>query len=129
MTCQLNKRTGICLCLLCKNVEHLYIVAVKLSFHLTALEGSETRVTGLESPNLLPFSFSISLDIPTGSLVAVVGPVGSGKSSLLSAFLGETEKLEGLVAVKVHCKTKIFNFIQTGWEGERWRVSALAARL
>lgn len=41
------------------------------------------------------------MDIPIGSLVAVVGPVGSGKSSFLSAFLGETEKLEGLVAVKV----------------------------
>lgn len=36
-----------------------------------------------------------------GSLIAVVGPVGSGKSSLLSAFLGETEKLEGVAAVEV----------------------------
>ena len=44
------------------------------------------------------------MDIPLGSLVAVVGPVGCGKSSLLSAFLGETEKLEGLVAVKVKCE-------------------------
>ena len=41
------------------------------------------------------------MDIPSGSLVAVVGPVGSGKSSLLSALLGETEKCEGLVAVEV----------------------------
>lgn len=38
--------------------------------------------------------------------MAVVGPVGSGKSSLLSALLGETEKREGLVAVKVQCITK-----------------------
>ena len=36
--------------------------------------------------------------------MAVVGPVGSGKSSLLSAFLGETEKLEGKVALKVTCQ-------------------------
>uniref|UniRef100_A0AAX7SZW9 Multidrug resistance-associated protein 1 n=1 Tax=Astatotilapia calliptera TaxID=8154 RepID=A0AAX7SZW9_ASTCA len=34
------------------------------------------------------------------SLVAVVGHVGSGKSSLLSALLGEMDKLEGSVTVK-----------------------------
>lgn len=39
--------------------------------------------------------------MPRGSLVAVVGPVGSGKSSLLSAVLGETEKRCGHVTVKV----------------------------
>lgn len=33
--------------------------------------------------------------------MAVVGHVGSGKSSLLSALLGEMEKLEGTVAIKV----------------------------
>uniref|UniRef100_H2TWK6 ABC-type glutathione-S-conjugate transporter n=1 Tax=Takifugu rubripes TaxID=31033 RepID=H2TWK6_TAKRU len=38
--------------------------------------------------------------VPRGSLVAVVGPVGSGKSSLLSAMLGETEKRCGHVTVK-----------------------------
>ncbi|XP_072850142.2 multidrug resistance-associated protein 1 isoform X1 [Pogona vitticeps] len=37
----------------------------------------------------------LSLKIPEGSLVAVVGQVGSGKSSLLSAILGEMEKTEG----------------------------------
>lgn len=41
------------------------------------------------------------MSIPEGSLVAVVGHVGSGKSSLLSALLGEMDKLEGTVAVKV----------------------------
>ncbi|XP_076000227.1 multidrug resistance-associated protein 1 isoform X2 [Genypterus blacodes] len=42
----------------------------------------------------------LNVCIPDGSLVAVVGHVGSGKSSLLSALLGEMEKLEGTVAVK-----------------------------
>uniref|UniRef100_A0A7N8WS45 ABC-type glutathione-S-conjugate transporter n=1 Tax=Mastacembelus armatus TaxID=205130 RepID=A0A7N8WS45_9TELE len=42
----------------------------------------------------------INIHVPRGSLVAVVGHVGSGKSSLLSAMLGETEKRSGRVTVK-----------------------------
>ncbi|XP_062304038.1 multidrug resistance-associated protein 1 [Osmerus eperlanus] len=42
----------------------------------------------------------INVCAPRGSLVAVVGHVGSGKSSLLSAMLGETEKRSGRVSVK-----------------------------
>ncbi|KAJ3222253.1 Multidrug resistance-associated protein 1 [Clydaea vesicula] len=38
---------------------------------------------------------SISIRIPHGSLVAVVGKVGSGKSSLLNALLGEMKKTSG----------------------------------
>ncbi|CAG0894697.1 unnamed protein product, partial [Darwinula stevensoni] len=41
----------------------------------------------------------VDLQIPSGKLVAVVGQVGSGKSSLLSAFLGDMEKVSGLVNV------------------------------
>ncbi|XP_062982827.1 multidrug resistance-associated protein 1-like isoform X2 [Elgaria multicarinata webbii] len=37
----------------------------------------------------------LTLEIPEGCLVAVVGQVGAGKSSLLSAILGEMEKMEG----------------------------------
>lgn len=39
--------------------------------------------------------------VPQGSLLAVVGHVGCGKSSLLSALLGEMEKLEGEVSIRV----------------------------
>lgn len=42
---------------------------------------------------------SINLKIQKGSLVAIVGHVGSGKSSLLSAILGEMECLEGKVSI------------------------------
>uniref|UniRef100_A0A8C2UEM5 ATP binding cassette subfamily C member 3 n=1 Tax=Coturnix japonica TaxID=93934 RepID=A0A8C2UEM5_COTJA len=49
---------------------------------------------------LKPSLKDINLLVPSGALVAVVGHVGCGKSSLLSALLGEMEKLEGEVAVK-----------------------------
>ncbi|XP_036445135.1 multidrug resistance-associated protein 1 isoform X3 [Colossoma macropomum] len=42
----------------------------------------------------------INVRIPEGALVAVVGHVGSGKSSLLSALLGEMHKQEGSVSIK-----------------------------
>jgi len=41
------------------------------------------------------------MQVPPGSLLAVVGAVGSGKSSLLSAMLGEMDKVKGKVKVKV----------------------------
>ena len=44
---------------------------------------------------------SINLNIKPGQLVAVVGHVGAGKSSLISALLGEMEKMTGNVIVKV----------------------------
>ncbi|XP_035695041.1 multidrug resistance-associated protein 1-like isoform X5 [Branchiostoma floridae] len=47
-----------------------------------------------------PILKDISFAVPDGSLVAVVGQVGAGKSSLLSALLGEMEKQHGYVAVR-----------------------------
>ena len=44
---------------------------------------------------------SINLQVERGQLIAVVGHVGSGKSSLLSAILGEMIKLRGTVTVSV----------------------------
>ena len=44
---------------------------------------------------------SINLSVDDGSLVAVVGEVGSGKSSLLSALLGEMIKHHGTVELTV----------------------------
>uniref|UniRef100_A0A8C8J914 Uncharacterized protein n=1 Tax=Oncorhynchus tshawytscha TaxID=74940 RepID=A0A8C8J914_ONCTS len=42
----------------------------------------------------------INLMVPQGSLLAVVGHVGCGKSSLVSALLGEMEKLEGHISIR-----------------------------
>lgn len=50
-----------------------------------------------EPPTLKNINFTVN----KGSLVAVVGTVGSGKSSLLSALLGEMDKINGRVNSKV----------------------------
>lgn len=50
-----------------------------------------------------PSNFSlknININIPSGQLVAIVGSVGTGKSSLISAILGEMEKIKGEVQIK-----------------------------
>ena len=45
-----------------------------------------------------PFSLKdVNLDVPRGRLCAIVGPVGSGKSSLLSGLLGEMKQSAGTV--------------------------------
>ncbi|CAC5387870.1 ABCC1 [Mytilus coruscus] len=43
---------------------------------------------------------NIDLNVPEKSLVAIVGQVGSGKSSLMSAILGDMTKVRGTVNVK-----------------------------
>uniref|UniRef100_A0A673GWW1 ABC-type glutathione-S-conjugate transporter n=1 Tax=Sinocyclocheilus rhinocerous TaxID=307959 RepID=A0A673GWW1_9TELE len=53
-----------------------------------------------EYDNLAMVNFCrINVKVQRGSLVAVVGHVGSGKSSLLSAMLGEMEKKSGHITV------------------------------
>ncbi|NXI28798.1 MRP4 protein, partial [Sterrhoptilus dennistouni] len=49
----------------------------------------------LETPALQQISFTVK----RGELLAVIGPVGAGKSSLLSAVLGELPKDKGLINV------------------------------
>ncbi|UYV79409.1 ABCC2 [Cordylochernes scorpioides] len=41
----------------------------------------------------------ININVKSGELVAVVGPVGSGKSSMLSALLGDMERQSGSVVI------------------------------
>ncbi|XP_056411570.1 ATP-binding cassette sub-family C member 4 isoform X4 [Hyla sarda] len=52
--------------------------------------------TMLEMPTLQNISFSVR----PGELVAIIGPVGAGKSSLLSAVLGELPKDKGFVDIR-----------------------------
>nr|XP_055221290.1 ATP-binding cassette sub-family C member 6 isoform X2 [Gorilla gorilla gorilla] len=58
---------------------------------------SATFAWSQESP---PCLHRINLTVPQGCLLAVVGPVGAGKSSLLSALLGELSKVEGFVSIE-----------------------------
>ncbi|KAJ3067917.1 hypothetical protein HDU98_008890 [Podochytrium sp. JEL0797] len=54
---------------------------------------------------------NINLNVVKGSLVAVVGAVGSGKSSLLNAIIGEMKKVDGSVVFN----SKIGYAPQTAW--------------
>ena len=47
------------------------------------------------------FYFSINFEAGRGSLIAIVGQVGCGKSSIISALLGEMQKQHGTVTVNV----------------------------
>ena len=64
------------------------IEVVKANFDWESASG-----TGTKRGNL----FDINLSVPRGSLVAIIGTVGSGKSSLLQAIIGEMKKTSGSV--------------------------------
>ena len=53
----------------------------------------------------------INLDIKSGELIAIVGPVGCGKSSLLSAILGEMNLISGTINTKNVRKMELFVII------------------
>ena len=52
-------------------------------------------------------STSINLSVSPGQLIAVVGHVSAGKSSLLSSLLGETINRNGTVQMNVSAKLLI----------------------
>ncbi len=74
------------------SIEHYHTVNDKL-----AVEVSNATFTwdDPEKPTLK----NINLKVPRGSLTAIVGIVGSGKSSTISSMLGEMRKLQGSINV------------------------------
>lgn len=58
-----------------------------------------------------PLLRNINLEIGHGKLIAIVGHVGAGKSSLLSAMLGDMQKLAG----KVNVDGKVAYMSQQAW--------------
>ncbi|XP_053206592.1 ATP-binding cassette sub-family C member 3-like [Panonychus citri] len=61
----------------------------------------------------IPTLQKINMQVKPGSLVAIVGSVGSGKSSLLSAILGEMEKISG--RININGKYSIAYVAQQAW--------------
>lgn len=55
-----------------------------------------------------PTLHDVSLSVNPGSLTAIVGSVGAGKSSILSAVLGDMYKQNGKVTVNVSNKVIIY---------------------
>ncbi|XP_064080545.1 multidrug resistance-associated protein 1-like [Macrobrachium nipponense] len=70
-----------------------------------------TFAWGHDEDDSKPVLKGINLSVNDGSLVAVVGNVGAGKSSLCSAILGEMEKQSG----RVNVKGKIAYVSQQAW--------------
>ncbi|XP_072229952.1 ATP-binding cassette sub-family C member 3 isoform X2 [Leuresthes tenuis] len=70
--------------------------------NITASEFAVTVVNGkfTWAKEDTPVLHNINVMVPQGSLLAVVGHVGCGKSSLISALLGEMEKVEGDVSIR-----------------------------
>ncbi|KAK3795110.1 hypothetical protein RRG08_028311 [Elysia crispata] len=70
------------------------------------LKGYEKNAISIKSGtflwdrNMSPVLKNLDISILQGKLIAVVGQMGAGKSSLLSAILGEMEKVSGEVVVK-----------------------------
>uniref|UniRef100_A0A8C9K421 Uncharacterized protein n=1 Tax=Panthera tigris altaica TaxID=74533 RepID=A0A8C9K421_PANTA len=77
--------------LLPQNIETNYIGDHAIGFTNASFSWDKTGIPVLKNLNI---------KIPEGALVAVIGQVGSGKSSVLSAMLGEMEKLTGVVQRK-----------------------------
>eukprot|EP00262_Sarcandra_glabra_P022233 TRINITY_DN97_c0_g1_i1.p1 TRINITY_DN97_c0_g1~~TRINITY_DN97_c0_g1_i1.p1 ORF type:complete len:1510 (+),score=157.17 TRINITY_DN97_c0_g1_i1:234-4763(+) len=68
-------------------------------------------VFGWDDEGDQPVLKDVNLEIERGALAAVVGTVGSGKSSLLSSILGEMNRISGKVKV---CGTTAY-VAQTSW--------------
>ncbi|KAF9932404.1 hypothetical protein FBU30_008256 [Linnemannia zychae] len=62
-----------------------------------SVEALSPQLSAISEP--LPTLINIHFKVPKGSLTAVVGRVGQGKSSLISAFIGEMYKQTGQIIV------------------------------
>lgn len=76
-----------------------------------AVQVSDGSFSWDDGPQAKVILHKLDVSVASGSLVAVVGPVGSGKSSLLAAMLGLMPKLSGQLAVQ----EKVAYVTQQAW--------------
>ncbi|CAG2110662.1 unnamed protein product, partial [Medioppia subpectinata] len=93
-------------CLVSLNRINKFINAKEINENTVFKDKHETPLISIKNAtfswnkDIPPVLKNISLEVFEPKLVAVVGLVGAGKSSLLSALLGELEILEGKACVK-----------------------------
>jgi len=78
----------------------------------------EVKDTGTPAEPAAPFQLKdINLDIPRGSFVVICGRVGSGKSSLVQALIGEMRMTRGssyLGGTTSYCESPLSSFFALG---------------
>ena len=79
------------------NSEELDPEAVSHQPQVEAMVKASEASFAWDKAYIQPTLSHIQMEVLPGQLVAVVGPVGSGKSSLLSAMLGEMVRLQGQI--------------------------------
>lgn len=81
----------------------------------TAATEDDTKYKGTSTPGSAPAEpfrvQKINLAVPRGTLAAIVGPVGCGKSSLLQGLVGEMRIVQG----RVSFGGKVAYCPQTAW--------------
>ena len=74
----------------------------------------------------------ISMEIPRGMLVAVVGPVGSGKTSLLQGLIGEMRKTSGSITFGGsvgYCPQSAWIQVGAGFFASEWLIENILYRM
>jgi ABC-type multidrug transport system fused ATPase/permease subunit len=84
-------------------------IAAQREKEAAKIQESVSKMSKWETPK--PTLENVDLEVKKGQLVAIIGSVGSGKSSLLSAILGDMFKVDG----KVFVNGKVAYVSQTAW--------------